>query len=525
MGMMKLRHTLLSSLFLIFCFLTFLVIPNIGNADLPSSPSLNIPPVAELQRQISTLLPKAESGDSDAEFKLAMAYHNLWLHDAAQQDNLQNKLKWMEKAAESGHAEAQYWIGTDLGRKLRSKTEAIGWVKKSADQGFVRSQAELGNFISTESGNGPLSTFFCTNDVVQTCGFDSKLSPAYRYYEKLVRNGTLETAFNEIVGQQKGTETEQSVKQWGALIGAMILILAFFTSKAPKIVAALLSLGVMYFLDKLVFVYLADIGLLVVLAVALLRNARIRKQASDSKSNVGVFLCTVAVLAGGGLIYFFFRDVSISLERGQFILQIVLILLIGGAMTMTGKKEQQDQPVPQRQSHTTPDGFVRAEYGVPHCKYETTPEGFKITYNKMSFDLIKTYEEAMAKGNLIGMLLGLVLILIAGIVNLFNPTVIEVNKEAVIIKGKRYNRRDFSGFNVEKSVNVPRSGWSRDGVIATLGYTYGVRSFGIGGAWDHSQAQEVASALNQLLQATPMVGDEYQPSPEQLREAARPTDF
>jgi TPR repeat protein len=512
-----------------FAFILLIISSSSAFSAPLSPPSLNLPPVAELQRQISTLLPKAESGDSDAEFKLAMAYHNLWLHNSDQRDNLDNKLKWMERAAESGHAEAQYWIGTDLGRKLRSKTEAIGWVKKSADQGFVRSQAELGDFISTESGHGPLSTFYCTNDVVQTCGFDSKLSPAYRYYEKLVRNGTLETAYNEIVGQQKGTETEQSVKEWGALIGAMILILAFFNSKAPKIVAILLSLGVMYFLDRLVFVYLADIGLLVVLAIALLRNVRIRKQASDSKSNVGVFLCTVALIAGGGLIYFFFRDVSIALERGQFILQIVLILLIGGAMTMTGKKEQQDQPVPQRQSRTTPDGFVRAEYDVPHCKYEATPEGFKITFSKMPLELVQGYEETLGKGNglavLFGMLFAAVIMLITWIVKLFNPTVVEVNKEAVIINGKRYNRQDFSGFNVAKSMNVPKSGWSNNGVVATLGYTYGVRSFEFGGAWDKGQALEVASALNQHLQTTPMVGDEYRPSPEQLREAARPTDF
>ena len=99
-------------------------------------------------------------------------------------------------------------------------------------------------------------------------------------------------------------------------------------------------------------------------------------------------------------------------------------------------------------------------------------------------------------------------------------TKIQVTPDAVIVDGKRMARSDFGGFSINSTFKIP----NREETLAVLGYSFGHRGFAFGGAWDHQQATEVASALNKHLRKTPEVGDENEASPEQLR-AARPTDF
>jgi len=155
--------------------------------------------------------------------------------------------------------------------------------------------------------------------------------------------------------------------------------------------------------------------------------------------------------------------------------------------------------------------FVEAEYGVPHCKFERTPEGFKVHFNKTSLHVNKV----VGTGNPLLMVGGGIAALTqkAG-----SGTNIEVTRDAVIIDGKRLARKDFGHFGIGK-------GWEVQGyTTSVLSYQYGRRSFDFGGAWKQAEATEVASALNDHLRATPMAGDEDQLSPEQLR-ASRPTDF
>jgi len=99
-------------------------------------------------------------------------------------------------------------------------------------------------------------------------------------------------------------------------------------------------------------------------------------------------------------------------------------------------------------------------------------------------------------------------------------TEIEVTRDAVIIDGKAYRRRDFGGFNINKTFQPANT----RGTFAELGFTYGMQSFGFGGALLEEQAQEVASALNTHLRLAAREGDEQQPSAEQLR-SSRPSDF
>jgi hypothetical protein len=126
---------------------------------------------------------------------------------------------------------------------------------------------------------------------------------------------------------------------------------------------------------------------------------------------------------------------------------------------------------------------------------------------------------------LIGILLvlffNLFALFIAWLWLLYRPTTVEVTKDAIIIDDKKLRRADFGNFHVSHTRDLP----DEDEKVAVLGYSYGNRNFKFGGAWPHSLATEVASALNKHLRATPQTGDEHRPSPEQLRRATQANEF
>ena len=169
-----------------------------------------------------------------------------------------------------------------------------------------------------------------------------------------------------------------------------------------------------------------------------------------------------------------------------------------------------------------------ADYGVPHAKYVATPDGFTVTFSKMSepfYNVTHAWKNMKHTGGplvaiaFIAMMIVLlfIVILVYGI-ECFFKTTITVDRETVKINGKSMARSDFGNFVVDHSLT------GDEGEVAVLGYQFGRKTMPFGGVWGHSQAQEVASALNTHLRRAPMVGDEHSPSSEALR-AARPSDF
>jgi hypothetical protein len=161
-----------------------------------------------------------------------------------------------------------------------------------------------------------------------------------------------------------------------------------------------------------------------------------------------------------------------------------------------------------------------ADRGVPHAKYEKLEHGFKVTFVRSSETFYRATREAtsmQSSGGLAGLLFFAMIIMFFIFVILwygiesFLKTVIVVDRESITIGGKRMPREDFGPFNVEKTLS------GKDGENAILGYGFGRRSFAFGGVWEHGEATQVASALNYHLRATPMVGDEHNPSPEDLQ--------
>ena len=60
-------------------------------------------------------------------------------------------VKWLRKAAEACHAQAQYYLGMCYqigGDSLRNDEEALKWILKAAENGCTRAQERLGDMYN-----------------------------------------------------------------------------------------------------------------------------------------------------------------------------------------------------------------------------------------------------------------------------------------------------------------------------------------------------------------------------------------
>ena len=176
--------------------------------------------------------------------------------------------------------------------------------------------------------------------------------------------------------------------------------------------------------------------------------------------------------------------------------------------------------------------YVEADWNIPYCKYEKTADGFKLrlttvvrqdlTYAWRSVAGVVGVLAACVVGLLfIGGFFGL-LVCVAGIyacvrLLLMMVTDLEVTKDAIIIDGQRYRRSDFGAFHLSAKTAAGST---------NIAFQYGATSHNFGGSWmSHQKAQEFANTLNAALRRLPAAGGVSQPSPEQLRTAARPQEF
>lgn len=86
----------------------------------------------------------AEQGHADAQFSLASFYYS----GKGGNQNSELAVKWYTKAAEQGHADAQLHLGNiySYGKTVAQNDElAVKWYKKAAEQGLARAQGALGN--------------------------------------------------------------------------------------------------------------------------------------------------------------------------------------------------------------------------------------------------------------------------------------------------------------------------------------------------------------------------------------------
>ena len=95
-------------------------------------------------------LSKANQGDADAQFNLALLY----LHGRGTPQDMKQAVYWYKKAAEQGHVQAQYDLGSlyqfdGSGEVPQDMKQAVYWLTKAAEQGFVHAQYSLGQMYQS----------------------------------------------------------------------------------------------------------------------------------------------------------------------------------------------------------------------------------------------------------------------------------------------------------------------------------------------------------------------------------------
>jgi TPR repeat protein len=101
--------------------------------------------------QLSSLIEKAEHGDSKAQFELGGRYER----GISVKQNIERAFEWYRKAADEGLPQAQFRLGSsyEYGFNGRSgfkpnAAEAIRWYRKAADQNYVQAEIKLGNIYA-----------------------------------------------------------------------------------------------------------------------------------------------------------------------------------------------------------------------------------------------------------------------------------------------------------------------------------------------------------------------------------------
>ena len=91
-------------------------------------------------RTLSQLMQKTDRGDAEAAFRISLHFSSA--------DNPQQYQAWARRAAELGHAIAQYnvWFSLRESAACPDRLEALAWLEKSAAQGAREATEKLQSF-------------------------------------------------------------------------------------------------------------------------------------------------------------------------------------------------------------------------------------------------------------------------------------------------------------------------------------------------------------------------------------------
>ncbi len=112
-----------------------------GPADVTSKDARSASPA------VKDLVARAQAGDSEAQYGLGAAYET---GTGVRLDSAEAE-KWYGKAAEAGHARAQFHLGVLL-QSERRFTEAVSWYDRAASQGHAAANTALGKIYDQGIG-------------------------------------------------------------------------------------------------------------------------------------------------------------------------------------------------------------------------------------------------------------------------------------------------------------------------------------------------------------------------------------
>ena len=104
-----------------------------------------------LAQDVISLVKKAEQGDANAQFNLALYYEE----GKDVEKDMVKAIYWYSKSAEQGNADAQFNLALcyEYGKGVEEDiTKAIYWYAKAAEQGDADSQINLGYIWETGKG-------------------------------------------------------------------------------------------------------------------------------------------------------------------------------------------------------------------------------------------------------------------------------------------------------------------------------------------------------------------------------------
>ena len=94
----------------------------------------------------------AAAGDAEAQYQLGMCYYSDYYLGQGVDEDMVQAFEWFRKAAEQGHAGAQFSLGTCYYSGLgvaEDIVQGIEWYRKAAEQGNADAQYNLGVFYYT----------------------------------------------------------------------------------------------------------------------------------------------------------------------------------------------------------------------------------------------------------------------------------------------------------------------------------------------------------------------------------------
>jgi len=108
--------------------------------------------VSAANAQFQAIQKQAMSGDAVAQNKLARMYA---LGQGGLEPNALEAAKWFRKSANQGYPRSEYNMGMIYSRGEgvpKSMSESLRWYRKAANQGYIRAQRKLGDFYSEGVG-------------------------------------------------------------------------------------------------------------------------------------------------------------------------------------------------------------------------------------------------------------------------------------------------------------------------------------------------------------------------------------
>lgn len=150
--------------------------------------------------QDSELLRKAEAGDTEAQFQMALAFTDGFFPSNHKEVNVGN---WLKKAASNGHVEAMYWLSKSYyyGHYgiQQDNDEYIYWLKKTAKNGHPIALYDMG-----------MDCIYNFLDYPETkkYAFD-----AFELFERSANRGSLRAAVMMYIMNDEGTTGQKDKQQ------------------------------------------------------------------------------------------------------------------------------------------------------------------------------------------------------------------------------------------------------------------------------------------------------------------------